>query len=205
MAAKRGHEIPTIDVSLITIQVHGETNELALNTASQIQVASQTETQDPVKLIVKGRLIAQKGSSTTITGTQLTLTDNVFNAELVKILQGGKIEYWTSEDHTTTGEVDAGFGLASYTPPVAGSNEKGKIFTLKAYSAIYDAAGICTGYERILYPNCQGIPVAFNAQDGVFRAPEYTINSAPQKGEAPYAIHFIGPDELPQVEEIERR
>lgn len=199
MAVKQGHEIPTIDVSLVTVKVPGQTDELALNTASQIQVATQTETQDPVKLVVKGRLIAQKGSTTTITGTQLTLTDNVFNAELVKILQGGTIEYWDSKDWTATSETDAGFGIASYTPPVAGSDEKGKVFILSAYSAIYNSAGICTGYEKIEYPNCQGVPVSFNSQDGVFRAPEYTINSAPGEGEAPYKISYIKPDALPVV------
>lgn len=197
MAIAQGHEIPTIDVSLVTISVPGQTDELALNTASKIAVATQTTTQDAVKLVVKGRLIAQKGSMTTITGTQLTLTDNVFNAELVKILQGGTIEYWTSEAWTDTSDTDKGYGVASYTPPEAGSNEKGEVFVLSAYSAIYNAAGICTGYEKIEYPNCQGVPVNFNSEDGVFRAPEYTIDSAPESGQAPYKISYIKPDALP--------
>ena len=197
MAIKRGNEIPTIDVALVTID--DGTNELILDTASQIQVTVQADTQDAVKLVVKGRLIAQKPTVTTITGNTIVLTDNVFNPEQVKILQGGTIKYWASDAHTEEGDTDSGFGVSSYTPPVAGSSEKGKVFTLNAYSAIYDAAGLLTGYEKIAYPNCQGTPIGLNSQDGAFRAPEYTINSAPKTGEAPYKISYIDPDDLPKV------
>lgn len=201
MATKKGNEIPTIDVSLVTIKPNDQANEIALDTASQISVSPATETEDAVKLIVKGRLIAQKPSTTTITGNTITLTDNVFNAEVVKILQGGTIKYWTSAEKTSSGDEDTGNGVASYTPPFVGSRDKGNVFTTCAYSAIYDAAGIITGYEKIEYPNCQGVPVAFSSEDGAFRAPEYTINSAPKEGEAPYTISYIGPDALPTVSE----
>lgn len=197
MAIKKGNEIPTIDVALVSID--DGTNELILDTASQIQVTVQADTQDAVKLVVKGRLIAQKPTVTTITGNTIVLTDNVFNPEQVKILQGGTIKYWTTAAHEEEGDSDAGFGVSSYTPPVAGSSEKGKVFTLNAYSAIYDAAGLLTGYEKITYPNCQGTPVALNTNDGAFRAPEYTINSASKTNEAPYKISYIGPDDLPKV------
>lgn len=193
---KKGNEIPTIDVALVTIQVSGG-DEVALNTASKIAVSVQSETEDSVKLVVKGKLIAQKPPVTTITGNTITLTDNVFNPEMVKILQGGTVKYWTSAEQSTEGDTDAGFGVSSYTPPVAGSDDKGSPFTLNAYSAIYNAAGLITGYEKIAYPNCQGTPVALNSEDGVFRAPEYTINSAPKTGEAPYKITYI--QELPVV------
>ena len=192
----KGHEIPTIDVSMVTIAVT-EGAEIALQTASKIAVSVQTETEDSVKLVVKGKLIAQKPETTTITGNTVVLTDNVFNPEMVKILQGGTVKYWTSAEQTTEGDTDAGFGVSSYTPPVAGSADKGSVFKLIAYSAIYSTAGILTGYEKITYPNCQGVPVAFNSQDGAFRAPSYTINSAPNNGQAPYDIDIV--DTLPTV------
>ena len=88
---KKGNEIPTIDVALVTIQVSGG-DEIALDTASKIAVSVQSETEDSVKLVVKGKLIAQKPSVTTITGNTITLTDNVFNPEMVKILQGGTVK-----------------------------------------------------------------------------------------------------------------
>lgn len=200
MATKKGHEIPTIDVNLVTIQEVGSgKDEIILDTASQIEVNIQSETEDAVKLIVKGRLIAQKPSVTTVTGNTITLTDNVFNPEIVAILQGGTVKYWGETGHTTKVDTDKGFGVASYTPPVAGSTDKGKVFTLRAYSAIYNAAGLLTGYEKIQYPNCQGVPVAFSSEDGAFRAPEYTINSAPNTGEAPYEIEYIDAADLPAV------
>ena len=199
MAMKKGNEIPTIDIALFTITV-ADGPEIALNTASKLGVEPQVETQEAVKLVVKGRLVAQKPESSTLTGNKLTLTDNVFIPELVKILQGGTIKYWTTAEKSQEGDEDKGFGIARYTPPVAGSDEKGQTFTGKAYSAIYNAAGVCTGYECISYPNCKGTPVALSSEDGVFRAPEYTINSAPNTGEAPYDITYV--KELPAVMEV---
>ena len=196
--AKQGHEIPTIDIVLFTVTPATSGIEIGLQTASKLAVNPQTETQDAVKLVVKGALLAQKPAETTITGNTLVLTDNVFIPELVKILQGGTIKYWTTTDKTTEGDEDKGFGVSRYTPPVAGSREKGEVFVSKAYSAIYNAAGVVTGYECISYPNCQGIPVSFSSEDGVFRAPEYTINSAPDKGQAPYEITYL--KELPTLE-----
>ena len=184
---KKGTEFATIDVVCVSIQAVDSEDELILDTANQIQVTVATETQDKVPLIVKGVLIAQKPQVTTVTGNTIVMTDNVFNPELVTILQGGTIEY----DRENTSKV------IGYTPPVVGSSEKGKIFKLMAYSAIYDAAGLIKGYEKITYPNCQGVPVAFNSQDGSFRAPEYTINSAPNNGEPPYNIDIV--DSIPVV------
>ena len=74
-----------------------------------------------------------------------------------------------------------------------------KTFKLKAYSSIYNAAGVLTGYERITYPNCKGTPIAFTSEDGTFRASDYVINSAPAEGESPYEMDIIGVDELPTV------
>lgn len=180
---KKAVGIPTIDVSLVVVRTGTEDSglEIAVDTANKIGVEPQTETTDAVKLVKLGRLLAQKPSETTITGHQITLTDNVFIPELVKIFQGGQIE----------GE---GASLV-YTPPVAGSAEKGEVFELDAYSAEYDASGQIVKYEKITYPNCQGTPITINTEDGVFRLPEYVINSAPKTGEAPYTISYV--EQLP--------
>lgn len=176
---KKAVGIPTIDVSLVVVRTGTEDSgfEIAVDTANKIGVEPQTETTDAVKLVKLGRLLAQKPSETTITGHQITLTDNVFIPELVKIFQGGQIE----------GE---GENLV-YTPPIAGSAEKGEVFELDAYSAEYDASGQIVKYEKITYPNCQGTPITINTEDGVFRLPEYVINSAPKTGEAPYTISYV--------------
>ena len=112
MSTKKGNEIPTIDVALVTVTKPGTQDEIALDTASKIQVNVQSETEDAVKLIVKGRLIAQKREKVTITGNTIVLTDNVFNPELVKILQGGTIKYWTTDAHSAEGDTDTGNGVA---------------------------------------------------------------------------------------------
>lgn len=180
---KKAVGIPTIDVSLVVVRtgvVDGDdanATEIAVDTANKVGVEPQTETTDAIKLVKLGRLIAQKPATTTITGHQITLTDNVFIPELVKILQGG----------TVGGTGDT----LTYTPPVAGSTDKGQVFELDCYSAQYDASGQIVRYEKITYPNCQGTPVAMSSEDDVFRVPEYTINSAPKEGEAPYKISYV--------------
>lgn len=178
-------EIATIDCCLVTIETTD--GEFGFDTANKIEVEPQIEEEDAVKLVVKGILRAQKPKVSTITGNQITLTDNVFNPELVLVLQGGTIQYDSVE--TTK--------IVGYTPPVAGSSDKGKVFKLNAYSAQYDASGQIVQYEKISYPNCQGVPVAFGSEDGAFRVPEYTINSAPKTGEAPYVISYVS--ELPTL------
>lgn len=187
MALKKGHEIATIDVVLVTVTTSEQTpKEIGLTTATQIQVDPQIETTEAIKLIIKAILVAQKREKQTITGNQITLTDNVFNPELVQILQGGTIT--TGADGKITG----------YTPPVAGSNPADiPVFTLNAYSAQYDASGLIVQYEKISYPNCTGNPISMSAQDDVFRVSEYTIISAPAQGEAPYTINYV--DTLPTV------
>lgn len=172
-------EIATIDCNLVTIETSD--GEFGFDTANKIAVEPQIEETEAVKLVVKGILRAQKPKESTITGHEITLTDNVFNPELVLVLQGGVIKYDTQEPTKIIG----------YTPPVAGSKDKGEVFKLNAYSAQYDASGQIVQYEKISYPNCQGVPVAFGSEDGVFRAPEYVINSAPKTGEAPYEISYV--------------
>ena len=179
MGVVKGSEVATIDVALVTVQSYKEgADEIALDTSNKVDVTVATETEDKIALIVKGRLIAQKPPVTTVTGNTITLTDNVFNDRLVQMLQGGTIKYENGV-------------FAGYTPPKVGSNEKGEIFKLRIYSAIYNAAGVLTGYERITYPNCQGQPIAFSSEDGTFRASDYTIDSAPANGEAPYDLDIV--------------
>lgn len=196
--AKRGTEIAMIDAALVVMRTRGvNAQALALDTASQVEVAIATETTDAVKLIVKGKLIAQKKATTTVTGNTLTLTDNVFNFEQAKILQGGTLYYWTTEEKTATQTEKTEFGVAGYEPPVAGSDDKGEAFDLDIYSSVYDTSGDIVQYEKITYPNCTGQPFGVGAQDDTFNVNSITIDSAPAKGQAPYSIMTV--KELPEV------
>lgn len=194
--ATKGTEVAMIDAALVVMRTKSGTN-LALDTASQVEVAIASETQDAVKLIIKGKLKAQKKAVTTVTGHTITLTDNVFNYEQAKILQGGTIYYWTSEAKTEKGTTKTDYGIAGYEPPVAGSGEKGEAFDLDIYSAAYDASGEIVEYEKITYPNCTGQPFGIGAQDDTFYVGSLTIDSAPATGQAPYSIMVV--DELPSV------
>lgn len=178
--------IPTIDCALVTIQI--EDDEFGFDTANKIAVETQTEEQAAIRLVVKGILRAQKKKHLTVVGHTITLTDNVFNPDLVIALQGGSATY------DSTGKK-----LTGYTPPVAGAPDTTVPFTLNAYSAQYDASGNIVNYEKISYPNCTGDPIVFSSEDDVFRAPEYTIDSAPAIGQAPYTITYV--DSLPTLAE----
>lgn len=182
MALKNAQEIPTIDVNLVTFKTAGETpKEYAITTGTKVAVAPEIEVTDAVKLIIKGILKAQKPEMKTLTGHTITLTDNVFSPEVVQILQGGEIEYDDVDEDKIVG----------YTPPVAGSAPGGEPFILCCYSAQYNAAGQIVQYEKIEYPNCVGSPLGLGSEDGVFRASEYAIFSAPDIGEAPYEISYV--------------
>ena len=53
MALKKGHEIATIDVCLVTVTTSETTpREIGLTTATQIQVDPQIETTEAIKLII---------------------------------------------------------------------------------------------------------------------------------------------------------
>lgn len=180
-------EIPTIDCALVTVEIDGD--EFGFDTSNRVQVESATEETAAIRLVVKGILRAQKKRKFTIVGTTITLTDNVFNPDLVLALQGGTCTY----DNTTG-------ALTGYTPPVIGSKEELTPFTLNCYSAQYDASGDIVNYEKISYPNCTGQPITFSSEDDVFRAPEYVIDSAPKKGQAPYTITYV--DDLPTLADV---
>lgn len=251
----KGNEVATIDVALVTVE-DADGNVYGLDTSNKVQVTPVTETKDAVKLIIKGILRAQKPQKVTVTGNTLTLTDNVFNAQLVQILQGGTVTYSKKYSSTSasiavgkhhiiidsdyivfnistavTGSVEYNdvsgvleivtssgrqrksytvegsapqdstaisvtaaadeSRVKSYTPPVIGDVAALEPFKTRCYSAIYNAAGLIIGYERITYPNCKGVPIAFSSEDDVFRASDYTINSNPDTGEAPYVIDFV--------------
>ena len=190
MANKSKAEIATIDCCLVTIETtdsSGATTEFGFDTSNKIEIEPQLEETDAIKLVVKGILRAQKPKISTLTGNEITLTDNVFNPEVVVALQGGEIVY----DDTDPTKI------VGYNPPKAGTADKGEVFGLNCYSAQYDASGQIVQYERIHYPNCQGQPVAFSSEDDEFRAPEYTITSAPKTGERPYEITYV--ESLPEL------
>ena len=181
-------EAPSIDVVLVTLKV-GEADEIGLDTSNKIAVEPMIETTAAVTLIIKGILKAQKLEMNTVIGNTIKLTDNVFNAEMAVILQGGVVVYDAVETQK----------MVSYTPPVIGGASAGEIFILSAYTAQYNTAGVIVRYEKITYPNCVGIPVSLSSEDGAFRAPEYKILSAPATGVAPYVIEYIDVEDMPTL------
>ncbi len=185
----KGTEMAMIDCCMVVATTTDTSpKSIGITSGVTIGVEPQIETTEAVKLIIKGVLKAQKRERQTITGHTITLTDNLTILELLEILQGGTVTR-DPESHEITG----------YTPPVTGSDYNPTKFTLDVYSQQLDEGGNVLQYEKTSYPGCTGQPIAFGAEDDVFRVNSYTINSAPGKGEAPYTISFV--EELPTLTE----
>ncbi len=186
---KRGTELSTIDVCMIVVTTKEDTPRcVASNNQTKLSVEPQITETEPVKNIVKGVLKAQKKGMKTVTGNKITLTDNTTILELLEIIDGGKLT--KDEDQTT---------ITGYTPPAVGVDYAPIPFTLDAYSAVMGAGGTVLKYEKISYPGCTGSPIGLGSEDDVFRVNEYVIDSAPEKGEAPYTLTYV--EELPEVGE----
>lgn len=186
MANKKVTKMALIDVEMVEIVAHNmEQDTFRWQTASNLDAELQITEGEPVELICNGRLIAQKRAKDVVTGTQLTVSDNVFAPEIVKFIQGGEFE------------VDELGNFTSYSAPVAGDEIKTDKFDFNVYTAQRDVAGDIVSYVKVAFPNCTGKPVNVKLENGAFFAPEYTIISAPSTGEAPYIIAAV--EELPTL------
>lgn len=183
---RKPDEIATIDAALIVLTPEdGGEDALGVTTNTEVATEVQTETTDANKLIIKGELKAQKKEKRTVTGIQITLTDNMTVLELARAVQGGTIV-----------KNEAG-KIIRYTPPLIGSKEEQKKYTVEVYSACMDSSGDVTGYEKIKYLHCTGKPFAYNAKDDEWRSAQYVLTSLPKKGEPPYETEIV--DTLPEV------
>lgn len=186
MANKKVTKMALIDVEMVEIVAHNvEQDTYRWKTASNLDAELNITEGEATELIVNGRLIAQKRAKDVVTGSTLTVTDNVFAPEIVKFIQSGEFE------------VDEHGNFVSYTAPVAGEEVKLDKFDFNIYTAQRDVAGDIVSYIKVGFPNCSGKPVNIKLENGAFFAPEYTIISAPSTGDAPYTITAV--EELPTL------
>lgn len=185
---RKPDEVATIDASLIVLTPEsGDEDAIGITTNTEVATEVQTETTDANKLIIKGELKAQKKEKQTLTGIQLTLTDNMTVLDLAKAVQGGTILR------------DEQGNIVKYTPPIVGEETPQEKYTVDVYSACMDSSGEIIKYEKITYRHCTGQPFAYNAKDDEWRAPQYVLVSLPKQGEPPYELEYV--DELPEVED----
>lgn len=186
MANKKVTKMALIDVEMVEIVAHNvEQDTYRWKTASNLDAELNITEGEATELIVNGQLIAQKRAKDVVTGSTLTVTDNVFAPEIVKFIQSGEFE------------VDEHGNFESYTAPVAGEEVKLDKFDFNIYTAQRDVAGDIVSYIKVGFPNCSGKPVNIKLENGAFFAPEYTIISAPSTGDAPYTITAV--EELPTL------
>lgn len=182
---KKGTERATIDCSMLVFRPYDTSiDPIGITSSVKLGVEAQLETSEAIKLIIKSVLKAQKPERKTITGHKLTITNNLTTMELLPILQGG--ELLKDEDENIIG----------YQPIKVGEDYEPTKFILDAYSAVMDGSTV-TGYEKVSYPGCTGEMAGLGSEDDVFRSTEWTINSNPGGGEAPYTLEYV--DALPVI------
>lgn len=185
---RKPDEVATIDAALIVLTPEsGEGDSIGITTNTEVATEVLTETTDANKLIIKGELKAQKKEKQTLTGIQLTLTDNMTVLDLAKAVQGGVILR------------DEQGKIVKYTPPLVGEESSQEKYTVEVYSACMDSSGEIIKYEKTTYKHCTGQPFAYNAKDDEWRSAQYVLVSLPKQGEPPYEIDYV--DELPEVED----
>lgn len=186
MANKKVTKMALIDVELVEIVAHNLAQDTyRWKTASNLDAELNITEGEATELIVNGTLIAQKRAKDVVTGSTLTVTDNVFSPEVVEFIQGGTANY------DNTGK------FVSYQAPVAGEEVKLDKFDFNIYTAQRDVAGDIVSYIKVGFPNCSGKPVNIKLENGTFFSPSYTITSSPSTGEAPYEITAV--EELPDL------
>jgi hypothetical protein len=111
-------------------------------------------------------------------GSDITMTDSKFQAEVFALIDGGTLV----KDETQK--------ITGYNAPVAGQAVNRTPFTLNVYTEEKDGDEI-VGYYKFSFPRCKGKPAQFTFQDGEFMAPEYTISSRPKSGESPFEVSII--------------
>ena len=184
---KQTEEKFLVDIALVVITTKENVPvSYAVQTTNKASSKVVTEETKGTKLVVKGKLKAQKRDKKVITGLEVTLEDTSFQPELVRILQGGTLE------------VDDSGEFVKYTAPIAGEEETSVDFDTDIYIANYDEAGNILCYDKLSMPNCKGQPIDLEFEDDKFFAPKYPITSAPAKGQAPYTIEKV--TELPAVD-----
>ena len=186
---RKPEEVATIDAALIVLTPEsGDGDAIGITTNTEVATEVQTETTDANKLIIKGELKAQKKEKKTLTGIQLTLTDNMTVLDLAKAVQGGTILR------------DEQGKILKYTPPIVGEEENQEKYTVDVYSACMDSSGEIVNYEKTTYKHCTGQPFAYNAKDDEWRSAQYVLVSLPRQGEPPYVLEYV--DALPEVEDV---
>ena len=183
---KKTTEKATIDCAMVVIKTREAVPvTYGFKSGTKVGVEANIETQEAVKLIVKGVLIAQKPEKKTLTGHTLTITDSLLIMELLPLCNGGELT--KDEQQNITG----------YNAPKVGEEVKKTKFDVTTYSAIMEGSDV-VGYEACTYPNCEGQPLGLGGEDDVFRTQELSIVSAPGSGESAMTMKIV--TELPGFE-----
>lgn len=90
---KKINQMPLSDVSLVRVVT--ETDIFSFKTSDEISTEEVVSEGEEQTLKLKGEIYANREAKDTVLGYDLTCKDNVMCPELLKVIQGGTIEYDT--------------------------------------------------------------------------------------------------------------
>lgn len=175
---KKINQMPLSDVSLVRVVT--ETDIFSFKTSDEISTEEVVSEGEEQTLKLKGEIYANREAKDTVLGYDLTCKDNVMCPELLKVIQGGTIEYDTD-----------GKTFKKYTAPPVGQNASKTTFDVEVYSAEVGTDGDTGNFSKVTFPSCKGKSVPLSFKDGEYYSNEYTIQSRPEKGTAPYTIEKV--------------
>ena len=126
---------------------------------------------------VHNKILGIKRTEDIVYGYKLKLKDNVFNMDLMQLIDGGKFE----------GQEYKGIPAGE----VVDKDE----FTLVVFSEELEYKKI-VGYVQFTWRHCLGKAPKWNIKDGKFIVPEFNAESIPDKGEKPISVKSV--KELPK-------
>lgn len=179
---KKINQMPLSDVSLV--RVITSDSIYSFKTSDEITTEEVVSEGEEQTLKIKGEIYANREAKDTVLGYDLTCKDNVMCPELLKVMQGGTIEYDTD-----------GKTFKKYTAPPIGQTTTKEKFDVEVYSAEVGTDGDTGRFSKVTFPSCKGKSVPISFQDGEYYSNEYTIQSRPAKGVQPYTIDVV--DALP--------
>lgn len=177
-------ETALIGVALVVL-TDEDNRKYSFTTATEVTFQTRIKEGEKIPLVIKNVLKAQKNYKDVILGIDIKFKDNMFLPEVVELLQGG------------VAQMKAEGQFERYAPPAAGVEYESKRFTVDVYSEHIDTSSQILGYAKFSFPNGQGKPIEMASKDGEFFAPEYTVITAPLKGQPPYTIEYV--DTLPVI------
>ncbi|MCD3279885.1 hypothetical protein, partial [Clostridium botulinum] len=167
--------------TVITNERTGKSFEF--ETASEVGVEPKVSEGKENILRIHNHINAIKITEDIVYGYKLKFKDNVFNFNIMQLVEGGKLEN------------------GKYVGTKAGEVVEKDQFTITVYSEYLNYTEN-EGYIKWIWKHAKGKAMKWTIKDDKFIVPEFEAVSIPAKGEQPVEVEFV--QELPKEKKTEK-